>query len=57
MQVIFPVSSLFSNSLKFLAKEDEILKQYEFFPTLTVQNTSSNSEKGQRRVHLELYLG
>lgn len=55
--VIFPVSSLFSNSLKFPAKEDEILKQYEFFPTLTVQNTSSNSEKGQRRVHLELYLG
>ncbi|XP_058731795.1 uncharacterized protein LOC131603496 isoform X1 [Vicia villosa] len=55
--VLFPVSSLFSNSLKFPANEDAILKQYQFFPTLFVQNTSSNSEKGHRRVHLELYLG
>ncbi|XP_057419329.1 uncharacterized protein LOC130713574 [Lotus japonicus] len=54
---IFPVSFLFSNSLKFPAKGDDILKQYEFFPKLSVQNTSLNSEKGPRRVHLELYLG
>lgn len=57
MQVIFPVSTLFSNSLKFPTKWDDIVKQYEFFPALSVQNTSSNSEKGLRRVHLELYLG
>ncbi|KAL5055448.1 hypothetical protein RYX36_036130 [Vicia faba] len=55
--VLFPVSSLFSNSLKFPANEDDILKQYQFFPALSVQNTSSNSEKGHRRVHLDLYLG
>ncbi|XP_050898371.1 uncharacterized protein LOC127105245 isoform X2 [Lathyrus oleraceus] len=55
--VLFPVSSLFSNSLKFPANEDDILKQYQFFPTLFVQNTSSNSEKGHRRIHLDLYLG
>ncbi|CAI8616987.1 unnamed protein product [Vicia faba] len=55
--VLFPVSSLFSNSLKFPANEDDILKQYQFFPALSVQNISSNSEKGHRRVHLDLYLG
>ncbi|XP_020229778.1 endoplasmic reticulum metallopeptidase 1 isoform X1 [Cajanus cajan] len=54
---IFPVSFLFSNSLKFPAERDDILKQYEFFPKLSVQNPSLNSEKGPRRVHLELYLG
>ncbi|XLU30720.1 hypothetical protein S245_066786 [Arachis hypogaea] len=54
---IFPVSFLFSNSLKFPAKSDDILKQYEFFPMLSVQNQHLNSEKGPRRVHLELYLG
>ncbi|KAG5015281.1 hypothetical protein AAZX31_08G100500 [Glycine max] len=54
---IFPLSFLFSNSLKFPAKKDDILKQYEFFPKLSVQNPSLNSKKGPRRVHLELYLG
>ncbi|XP_027341973.1 endoplasmic reticulum metallopeptidase 1 isoform X2 [Abrus precatorius] len=54
---IFPVSSLFSNSLKFPAKGDDVLKQYEFFPKLFLQNPSLNSEKGPRRVHLELSLG
>ncbi|KAK7246987.1 hypothetical protein RIF29_41861 [Crotalaria pallida] len=54
---IFPVSFLFSNSLKFPVKGDDISKQYEFFPKLFVQNTYSNSEKGPRRVHLELDLG
>ncbi|XP_057751017.1 uncharacterized protein LOC130969357 [Arachis stenosperma] len=54
---IFPVSFLFSNSLKFPAKSDDIVKQYEFFPMLSVQNQHLNSEKGPRRVHLELYLG
>ncbi|KAK7359388.1 hypothetical protein VNO77_01346 [Canavalia gladiata] len=54
---IFPVSFLFSNSLKFPAKGDDILKQYEFFPQLSVRNPSLSYEKGPRRVHLELYLG
>ncbi|KAE9603054.1 putative peptidase M28 [Lupinus albus] len=54
---IFPVSFLFSNSVKFSANKDDILKQYEFFPKLFVQNPYSNSEKGSRRVHLELHLG
>jgi len=39
------------------AKKVDILKQYEFFPKLFVQNPSLNSEKGPIRVHLELYLG
>ncbi|CAJ1935659.1 unnamed protein product [Sphenostylis stenocarpa] len=54
---IFPVSFLFSNSLKFPAKKDDILKQYQYFPELSIQNPSLNSEKGPRRVHLELSLG
>ncbi|KAJ1401969.1 Peptidase M28 [Sesbania bispinosa] len=54
---LFPVSFLFSNSLKFPVKGDDVLKQYEFFPKLSVQNPSLNSEKGPRRVHLEFYLG
>ncbi|CAL0306366.1 unnamed protein product [Lupinus luteus] len=54
---IFPVSFLFSNSVKFSANKDDILKQYEFFPNLFVQNPYSNSENGPRRVHLELHLG
>ncbi|KAE9601111.1 hypothetical protein Lal_00023902 [Lupinus albus] len=52
---IFPVSFLFSNSVKFLANKDDILKQYEYFPELSVQHSYSN--KGPRRVHLELHLG
>ncbi|XP_061360756.1 uncharacterized protein LOC133304724 [Gastrolobium bilobum] len=54
---IFPVSFLFSNSLKFPVKGDDILKQYEFFPKLSVQSPYLDFEKGPRRVHLELYLG
>ncbi|OIW19126.1 hypothetical protein TanjilG_03616 [Lupinus angustifolius] len=54
---IFPVSFLFSNSVKFSANKDDILKQYEFFPKLFVQNPNLNYEKGSRRVHLELHLG
>ncbi|XP_072070213.1 uncharacterized protein [Arachis hypogaea] len=51
--------SVFSvkSACKFPAKSDDILKQYEFFPMLSVQNQHLNSEKGPRRVHLELYLG
>ncbi|XP_028772181.1 endoplasmic reticulum metallopeptidase 1 [Neltuma alba] len=55
--VIFPVSFLFSNSLKFPAKGDDILEKYEFFPKLSVQKSYSNSTKGLKRVYLELSLG
>ncbi|KAK4283475.1 hypothetical protein QN277_000422 [Acacia crassicarpa] len=54
---IFPVSFLFSNSLKFPAKGDDILEKYEFFPKLSVQNSYSNSTNGLKRVYLELSLG
>ncbi|KAI4343381.1 hypothetical protein L6164_010736 [Bauhinia variegata] len=54
---LFPVSFLFSNSLKFPAKRDEIKKQYEFFPKLSIEKPQLNSQEGPRRVYLELYLG
>ncbi|CAD5163629.1 unnamed protein product [Musa acuminata subsp. malaccensis] len=54
---LFPVSFLFSGSLKFPADGDSILKHYASFPHLTVRNTKSISEAGHRRVHLELHLG
>lgn len=55
LQAIFPVPFLFSNSLKFPAKSDDILEKYEFFPKLSVQD--SYSTEGLKRVHLELSLG
>ncbi|KAF8655116.1 hypothetical protein HU200_061250 [Digitaria exilis] len=51
----YPVSFLFSGSLKFQAQTDEIRKHYHNFPQLLVQKTSRNN--GQRRVHLNLSLG
>nr|CAB3452636.1 unnamed protein product [Digitaria exilis] len=51
----YPVSFLFSGSLKFPAQTDEIRKHYHNFPQLLVQKTSRNN--GQRRVHLNLSLG
>lgn len=52
---LYPVPFLFSGSLKFPAKTDEIRKHYQHFPQLVVQKTLSNN--GHRRVHLELSLG
>lgn len=52
---LYPVPFLFSGSLKFPAKTDEIRKHYQHFPQLVVLKTLSNN--GHRRVHLELSLG
>ncbi|CAN1152416.1 Endoplasmic reticulum metallopeptidase 1 [Linum perenne] len=54
---LYPVSYMFSQSLKFPARSDEILKRYQRFPHL--YNTSPDTISGDRsrRVHLELSLG
>ncbi|KAJ4748999.1 Endoplasmic reticulum metallopeptidase 1 [Rhynchospora pubera] len=54
---IYPVSFLFTGSLKFPAKENEILEHYKIFPSLSILETVPLSEPGQRRIHLELHLG
>ncbi|KAH9708258.1 peptidase M28 domain-containing protein [Citrus sinensis] len=55
--VLFPVSFLFSKSLKFPATSDEISKQYEYFPYLSTSKPHTTSGDGSRRVYLELSLG
>ncbi|KAJ6813486.1 endoplasmic reticulum metallopeptidase 1 isoform X1 [Iris pallida] len=55
--VLFPVSFLFSGSLKFPAETDAILRQYEHMPHLSIREPISVSENGLRKVHLELSLG
>ncbi|TKW31574.1 hypothetical protein SEVIR_2G114200v4 [Setaria viridis] len=52
---LYPVPFLFSGSLKFQARTDEIRKHYQLFPQLLVQKTLSSN--GQRMVHLKLSLG
>ncbi|EXC06150.1 Endoplasmic reticulum metallopeptidase 1 [Morus notabilis] len=54
---LFPVSFLFSRSLKFPAKRDEVLKQYRHFPLLTTYEPHTTFSKETRRIHLELSLG
>ncbi|XP_059633546.1 uncharacterized protein LOC132276224 [Cornus florida] len=54
---LFPVSFLFSSSLTFPAKSDEILKQHRYFPYLSTYKPPTISNGGSRRVHLEFYLG
>lgn len=54
---IYPLSSLFSRSLKFPASRDEILMQYKHFPHLSTYKPETISNKGSRRVHLEFSLG
>ncbi|XP_042501185.1 endoplasmic reticulum metallopeptidase 1 isoform X2 [Macadamia integrifolia] len=53
----FPVSLLFSGSLKFPARSDDILKQYRYFPQLSSYNQPTFSSTGSRKVYLELFLG
>ncbi|XP_010926709.2 uncharacterized protein [Elaeis guineensis] len=53
---LFPVSFLFSGSLKFPAQADDVSKHYRHMPHLSVREPVSVST-GLRRVHLELYLG
>ncbi|XP_021281761.1 endoplasmic reticulum metallopeptidase 1 [Herrania umbratica] len=54
---LFPVSFLFSRSLKFPARSDEILKRYRHFPHLYTYKPQMMSSDGSRRVYLELSLG
>ncbi|CAI0381132.1 unnamed protein product [Linum tenue] len=54
---LFPVSHLFSGSLKFPASNHELLKQYQRFPHLYNSKPATVSGDGSRRVHLELSLG
>ncbi|XP_028079151.1 uncharacterized protein LOC114280945 [Camellia sinensis] len=54
---IYPVSFLFSRSLKFSAKSDEVLKEYRYFPHLSSYKPQTISGSGSRKVYLELSLG
>ncbi|PPD80044.1 hypothetical protein GOBAR_DD23022 [Gossypium barbadense] len=54
---LFPVNFLFSRSLQFPARSDEILKQYRQFPHLYTNKPQTMSSDGSRRVYLELSLG
>ncbi|KAJ6851924.1 endoplasmic reticulum metallopeptidase 1 isoform X1 [Iris pallida] len=54
---LFPVSFLFSGSLKFPAETDTIFRQYKNMPHLAIREPDSVSETALRRVHLELSLG
>ncbi|KAL6983889.1 hypothetical protein U1Q18_017261 [Sarracenia purpurea var. burkii] len=54
---IYPISSLFSRSLKFPAKNDIILKQYRYFPHLSSYKPQLFSGRGSRKLYLELSLG
>ncbi|KAF3341646.1 endoplasmic reticulum metallopeptidase 1 [Carex littledalei] len=54
---LYPASFLFTGSLQFPARTDEILEPYKDFPSLSILETVPMSENGRRRVHLELYLG
>lgn len=55
--VLFPVSFLFTGSMKFPAKSVDILKQYEYMPHLSIQDQDFITYTGRRRVHLELSQG
>ncbi|KAK9120061.1 hypothetical protein Scep_018154 [Stephania cephalantha] len=54
---LFPVSFLFSGSLKFPAKSEDMLKQYGYLPHLSINKPTTYSSSGSRKVFLELYLG
>ncbi|KAI3452600.1 hypothetical protein Pfo_009264 [Paulownia fortunei] len=54
---IFPISALFSRSLKFPTKIEDVLKQYRYFPHLTTDKSQVMSVGGPRRVNLEFSLG
>ncbi|KAL3818686.1 hypothetical protein ACJIZ3_004591 [Penstemon smallii] len=54
---IFPISSLFSGSLKFPTKTEDILEQYRYFPYISMDESQVISAGGSRRVNLEFSLG
>ncbi|KAL5537792.1 hypothetical protein UlMin_042232 [Ulmus minor] len=54
---IFPVSFLFSRSLKFPAKSEEVLNRYRQLPHLSTYEATTRLGKESRRVPLKLWLG
>ncbi|PIN05600.1 Aminopeptidases of the M20 family [Handroanthus impetiginosus] len=54
---IFPISALFSRSLKFPTKIEDVLKQYRYFPHLSSVKTQAITVGGHQRINLELSLG
>ncbi|KAG6651302.1 hypothetical protein I3843_06G095700 [Carya illinoinensis] len=54
---LFPLSFLFSRSLKLPTKSDDVLKQYSYFPHLSIHKPHTISSEGSRRVYLKLSLG
>ncbi|XP_077250312.1 Zn-dependent exopeptidases superfamily protein [Tasmannia lanceolata] len=54
---LFPVSFLFSGSLKFPARSDDIVKHYRYLPYVSTYKPITISSTGSRKVHLELSLG
>ncbi|KAJ0544977.1 putative peptidase M28 [Helianthus annuus] len=54
---IYPLSSLFSRSLKFPASKDEITRHYRYFPHISTTKQETISADGSRRVYLEFSLG
>lgn len=57
LQATYPVTFLFSRSLKFPTGSNDVLKQYRYFPHLSEYKPHTISDKGSRRVYLELSLG
>ncbi|KAJ6313123.1 hypothetical protein OIU76_011262 [Salix suchowensis] len=53
----FPVSLLFSQTLKFPARSDGIFKHYRYFPHLSIYKPHTISSDRSRRVYLEFSLG
>ncbi|XP_027097684.2 endoplasmic reticulum metallopeptidase 1 [Coffea eugenioides] len=53
----FPISYLFSGSLKFSAERDDVLKQYRNFPHLKTYRPQALLDGGSRRIYLEFHLG
>ncbi|XP_058192840.1 uncharacterized protein LOC131310060 isoform X2 [Rhododendron vialii] len=54
---IYPLVDLFSRSLKFPARSDDVLEQYRYFPHLSSYRPQMISGNGNRKVYLELSLG
>ncbi|KAK1271720.1 hypothetical protein QJS04_geneDACA012639 [Acorus gramineus] len=54
---LFPVSFLFSGSLRFPAERDDILKHYQYMPHLSTYEPTEFFSSGSRKINLQLYLG
>ncbi|KAL0447250.1 UNVERIFIED_CONTAM: Endoplasmic reticulum metallopeptidase 1 [Sesamum latifolium] len=54
---IFPISAMFSRTLKFPTRAEDILEQYRYFPHLSTDKSQFTSSGGPRRVNLEFSLG